>query len=358
MSRALRVLALVPYATRRVPGQRYRIEQWAPLLRQDGIDVRFSSFLSAAATDALYAPGRFWTKLGATLAGYVRRSREALSRGEYDVALVYREAALLGPGWLEGLLAPRVPLVFDFDDAIYLQDASPANAWARRFKSPQKAARLCAIAQHVTVGNATLAAYATPRARHVTVIPSTIDTDAYTLEPRPPNPKPVVGWTGSRTTLPHLQLLAPALASLRRIVDFDLHVVGGDVKLAGVETRCLPWRAETEVEDLRSFDVGLMPLPDDEWSRGKCGMKALQYMALGIVPVVSPVGINATLVRDGENGFHARSPEDWVDRIARILRERELRDRLGAAARRTVESQYSARVQAPRLARILREVAA
>jgi glycosyltransferase involved in cell wall biosynthesis len=124
-----------------------------------------------------------------------------------------------------------------------------------------------------------------------------------------------------------------------------------------LDVEALPWRAATEVEDLRPIDVGIMPLPDDEWSRGKCGMKALQYMALGIPPVVSPVGVNAAIVQDGVNGFQARNDDEWVEKILLLLRDPELRRRLGARARRTVEDRYSARVQAPRLAQVLREAA-
>jgi glycosyltransferase involved in cell wall biosynthesis len=127
--------------------------------------------------------------------------------------------------------------------------------------------------------------------------------------------------------------------------------------LDGIPAQCAPWRPDTEVEDLRAFDVGLMPLPDDEWSRGKCGLKALQYMALGIPPVVSPVGVNTTIVRDGVNGFYARTEGEWVDRIALLLSDPGLRRALGQEARKTVENSYSARVHAPRVAQVLREAA-
>jgi glycosyltransferase involved in cell wall biosynthesis len=120
----------------------------------------------------------------------------------------------------------------------------------------------------------------------------------------------------------------------------------------------MPWRLDTEVEDLRAFDVGLMPLSDDEWSRGKCGLKALQYMALGIPAVVSPVGVNTTIVRDGVNGFYASTEEEWIDRIALLLEDEPLRRSLGEEARRTVEESYSARAHVPRVARILMEAAA
>jgi glycosyltransferase involved in cell wall biosynthesis len=353
----VRVLGLLPYPTSRAPGQRFRIEQWAPLLRRDGVEIAFVPFLRRQAMEILYRPGHALAKLGETLRGYAGRVGLLLRSLPFDAVFVYREAALLGPAWIEWILAHRLPLVFDFDDAIYLRSSAEANRMVAGLKSAIKTDRICRLARAVTVGNEALARYARLLAAAVVVIPTTIDTDEYRVESGGPNLRPIVGWSGSTTTLPHLETLAPALRELRRRTDFELRVVGGEMRIDGVELTCQPWRLETEVQDLRSFDVGLMPLEDDEWSRGKCGLKALQYMALGIPPVVSPVGVNATIVRDGENGFHARNDAEWVDRIERLLRNPELRARLGAAARRTVEETYSARVQAPRMAEVFRSVA-
>ena len=353
----IHVLAMTPYPHGRVPGQRFRIEQWAPLLRAEGIEIAFSPFLSSAAMDVLYRPGHVARKIGETVRGYLKRWPEALRRRPADVVLVYREAALLGPPVLERVLALRRPLVFDFDDAIYLVDTSNANAWSRVVKSKGKAETICRLVRHVTVGNDFLAQWARRHTRAVTVIPTTIDTDLYEVRPRPENPRPVVGWSGSATTEPYLRTLGPVLRRLRERQDFELQVIGGELKIDGVPMCCKPWRPDTEVEDLREFDVGVMPLPDDEWSRGKCGLKALQYMALGIPPVVSPVGVNTAIVRDGINGFHVRSEEEWVDRIALLLSDESLRHRMGIEARRTVEQSYSHRVHAPRMARVLRAAA-
>jgi len=354
----IRVLALVPYPIDRAPGQRYRIEQWAPLLRRAGVQVTLSPFLSRRGMDLLYEPGHVAAKAQEILRGYLKRFTDVLWPGSADVIFVYREAALLGPAWIEWLLALRRPLMFDFDDAIYLADTSQANAWSRTLKSVTKVETICRVARHVTVGNEFLASYAKDRAREVTVIPSTIDTDIYQIQPRAQNRVPVVGWTGSVTTVPYLMAVAPALRRLREKREFEMRVIGAKVHIEGLAVRCHPWRAETEPDDLRALDLGLMPLPDDDWSRGKCGMKALQYMALGIPPVVSPVGVNATIVRDGINGLHACTEEEWIDRIALLLEDEPLRRSLGQEARRTVEESFSARAHAPRLARILTEAAA
>jgi glycosyltransferase involved in cell wall biosynthesis len=354
----IRVLALVPYPIGRAPGQRYRIEQWAPLLHREGVDVTLSPFLSQRGMEVLYEPGHLAAKAWETLRGYMRRLAEALQQTSADVIFVYREAALLGPAWIEQLLALRRPLVFDFDDAIYLADTSQANAWSRRLKSVTKIETICRVSRHVTVGNDFLAKYAKVRAREVTVVPSTIDTDAYQIQPRDKNRVPVIGWTGSVTTVPHLMTIAPVLRRLREKREFELRVIGAKVDIEGLAVHCVPWRAETEPDDLRALDVGLMPLPDDEWSRGKCGMKALQYMALGIPPVVSPVGVNATIVRDGVNGLYAWTEGEWIDRVELLLEDEPLRRSLGQEARRTIEESYSARALAPRITKILTEAAA
>jgi glycosyltransferase involved in cell wall biosynthesis len=190
----------------------------------------------------------------------------------------------------------------------------------------------------------------------VEIVPTTIDTESYRMVARAPNRRPVIGWTGSTTTVPYLARIAPALQRLRAECDFELLVIGADLQIDGIDVRCLPWEAATEPDDIRRMDVGLMPLTDDVWSRGKCALKALQYMALGIPAVVSPVGVNAQVVSHGINGFHARTDEDWVHYAKLLLGSRDLQRRMGEAARATIEQGYSARVHAPRLAALLRQV--
>jgi glycosyltransferase involved in cell wall biosynthesis len=349
----------VPYPTGCVPGQRYRIEQWAPFLTQQGIEVTFRPFMSRRGMNVLYQRGHLGVKLWETARGYCRRVKDSFGRTQHDLTYVYREAAPLAPVWLERFLLRGQRVVLDFDDALYLPDASPANAWAARLKSARKTEALCRLSTHVIVGNETLAGFAREHARLVTVVPSTVEAGRYALRPRPVNRRPIVGWTGSPTTVAHLRTLEPALRRLRERVDYELRVIGGGVvQMPGVDVVCVPWRSETEADDLRPLDVGVMPLPDDEWSRGKCGMKAIQYMALGIPPVVSPIGFNATLVEHESTGLHARTDDQWVEQIARLLANPELRAQLGSAGRAVVLERYTAEAQAARVAQIFREAAA
>jgi glycosyltransferase involved in cell wall biosynthesis len=353
----VRVLVLLPYPTNRVPGQRFRIEQWAAHLEREGLSLTFSSFLSAADMAVLYSRGRNLAKATATMRAYLGRIRVFRHLTSYDVAFVHREAAMLGSALLERFLSHRLPFVLDFDDSIYLPSANTVNPWTAWLRHSGKTEALCRLARHVTVGNETLATFARSHSQAVTVVPTTIDTDAYAVRARPDNPRPVLGWSGSLTTLPYLSAMRETLLRLRERIDFVLRVMGGELSIPGLDVRSRPWRAETEVEDLRELDVGIMPLPDDPWTRGKCGLKALQYMALGIPAVVSPVGVNTDIVRHGVNGYHATSPEEWIEGMGRLLADGALRARLGREARRTVEERYSARGHAPTLARILHEVA-
>lgn len=350
-----RALVLLPYPTQRTPGQRFRIEQWAPRLREDGIDLEYSCFLRPETMDVLYRPGHFVAKTLALVRGYLRRLGDLRRLGRYDAVVVHRWATFYGPPWVESRAGRRLPLVYDFDDAIFVRQASRANAWTAAFKPRSKTAAICRTARHVIVGNEYLASYARQHAPAVTVIPTTIDTDAYVPVERTPNPVPVVGWSGSVTTVPHLETIATALARVAQGADFELSVLGGQPRLAGCRMTAAPWSEASELPTLRRFDIGLMPVPDDEWARGKCGLKALQYMALGIPPVVSPVGVNAEIVEDGVNGFHARTESEWVDRLLRLISDADLRKRLGTAARQSVERRYSAKVQAPVFGRVLRQ---
>jgi glycosyltransferase involved in cell wall biosynthesis len=192
----------------------------------------------------------------------------------------------------------------------------------------------------------------------VTVIPTTIDTEKYKVPPpKDPSGPVVIGWTGSYSTVQHLDTLRGALKKLAERESFRLRVIGTPTyECAPVDVEAMPWRATTELEDLSAIDIGVMPLPDDRWSKGKCGLKALQFMALGIPTVCSPVGVNSYIIQDDENGFLAGTEDEWVDKLSRLIRSHELRQRLGQAGRATVEQKYSAITQTPRVYEIFKSV--
>ena len=347
----MKVLAVVPNVYDKVPGQRFRIEQWEPWLAEMGAHIEYASFESPALNQVIHQSGNYFKKISSVLGGMFRRLQLATRIADYDLIYVFRESALVGPAWFERWASMRrVPYVFDFDDAVWVAVPSAANGWLSILKMSGKTRASCRLATHVMAGNPYLAEYALRVNAETTVVPSTIELNKYTLEARNGSPHPVIGWSGSFSTVPYLDALKPVLQELVATERFRLRVIGTSrYEVPGVEVDVKPWTAGSEVEDLRPIDIGVMPLADDEFSRGKCGLKALQYMALGIPPVISPVGVNSEIVQDGVNGFLASTPEEWKAKLTLLLRDPELRGRLGAAARKTVESKYSAAIQSKRV---------
>ena len=269
-----------------------------------------------------------------------------------------REALQLGTAWFERAAAQsRARLVFDFDDAIWLQNVSDANRRLAWLKRPDKTAELISMSDLVIAGNAHLADYASQFSDAVEVVPTTIDTDAYVRESQIPNGDAIcIGWSGSMTTIQHFDLMIPVLRRLREQYGDSVRfkVIGdGRYRHDELGIRGQDWSAETEVRDLSDIDIGVMPLPDDEWARGKCGLKGLQYMALGIPTVMSPVGVNTEIIDDGVNGFLAGDEDEWLTKLTRLIESAELRGNLGREGHETVEQRYSVRSQQERYLSLL-----
>lgn len=341
------------------PGQRYRLEQWDPLLRERGVEITYAPFEDEELHSVVYQPGRIGKKLQLVTRGLTRRLSTINKARNYDLIYILREAALLGPPLFERLIhQQRVPFVFDFDDAIFVSYRSPSNGYLSYLKFASKTRTICRLASHVMVGNPYLADYARQVNDNVTVVPTTIDTEKYRVRSRETTSGPlVIGWTGSYSTVQHLDTLRGALQKLTETEQFRLRVIGTPTyECAPIEVEAMKWRAATELEDLSAIDIGVMPLPDDNWSKGKCGLKALQFMALGIPTVCSPVGVNTDIIQDNENGFLAGSESEWVEKLRQLLRSAELRRRLGDAGRATVEQKYSAAIQAPRVYEVFKSV--
>jgi len=355
----MRVLAVVPSLFDTSPGQRFRIEQWEPILAAGGVDLTYAPFETDELKAVLHTGGNVLAKVGAVTKNMRLRGRKLDNVADYDLVYLFREAAILGPPWFERKIAKAsVPIVFDLDDAIFVSYKSPSNGYLSYLKFPTKTAEICRLAAHITPGNQYLADYCGEYNKNVTIIPTTIDTDKYTVVERPEPETVTIGWSGSFSTVQHLDTIRDVLQELTKTENFRLRVIGTpNYKIPGVDTEAMQWRSATELDDLREIDIGLMPLPDEDWSRGKCGLKALQYMALGIPTICSPVGVNSTIIKDGENGYLADGTDEWVEKLKLMLHSPELRRKIGMAGRKTVEDEYSAKVVAPKVLEIFRSVA-
>lgn len=342
------------------PGQRFRLEQWAPHAKSHGVTLDFHPFESPGLTRVLYLPGRVLQKASRVAYDFVRRA-DALRRArDYDGVIVYREIALLGPAIYERALARMgVPFLYDFDDAIWRpsQQASVNGRFAR-LHFWGKTSDICRLAAGVTVGNEYLADYARARNGNVFVLPTSIELADYPLQPELEQDDPfVICWTGSTSTLENFEVARPALerlAVLRPIVVKVICNQSPQRPIAGAQNVFVPWSQEKEAETIGASHAGIMPLPDNDYTRGKCGLKALQYMATGRPVVISPVGMNNDLIRSGENGFLAQSEDEWVEMLTRLADSRELRRRIGAAGRKTIEDGYSGAAVAAKFAEAVR----
>lgn len=237
-------------------------------------------------------------------------------------------------------------MIFDFDDSIWLQNVSEANKRFTWLKNPAKTKDLIQLADLVFAGNRFLADYALQFNEKVEIVPTTIDCDLY--KPAEfavkPSPNVCIGWSGSITTIQHFEFAIPFLKKIKtEFQDAVRFEVIGDGNYANDELQIKgrPWRAATELEDLKRIDIGIMPLPDDQWASGKCGLKGLQYMALGIPTIMSPVGVNSQIISDGTNGFLAKTTAEWVEKLSALLKDQRLRNRIGEAGRQTVVDRYS-----------------
>jgi glycosyltransferase involved in cell wall biosynthesis len=351
----LRVLLLSRY-DRLAASSRVRSYQYLPYLRELGIAVESRPLFDDGYIQRLYRGRR--RLVTPILAGYARRLWDLASVSRFDLLWLEYELFPWLPAWFERLLSRLgVPYVVDYDDAIFHRYDSHPNPLVRRLLG-HKIDQVMRGARLVIAGNDYLAERAQRAgARHVERVPTVIDLSRYHVPTPSPDRPYTVGWIGSPLTAPYLQLVRDALAEMATSEDVRVTLVGsGPVTLDHVAVDVRPWSESSEVAELQQFDVGIMPLRDEPWERGKCGYKLIQYMACGRPVVASPVGASRHIVEHGTNGFLARSAPDWVEAL-RALRDPALRARMGTAGRAKVERTYCVQVTAPRLASLLRSAA-
>jgi glycosyltransferase involved in cell wall biosynthesis len=357
-----RVLILAPNQLGTAPGQRLRVEQWAPYLQQQGWQVDFLTFSAPQLQSVMYQQGRYARKVAAVLlnlARYVRALRR-LPIERYDVACIHREATMVGPPYVERNLVSRgLPLVYDFDDPIFLPIQSQRSPLLTVGRWYSKVSEICRISAHIIVSNDYLRRYAVELNPNVSIIPigmriaelpARID---YQLQQ-----PPVVGWTGSFSTAPFISSIGPVLARVQRETGCTIRLIGApaEFQLPGVHVEVLPWSAEREMQAIAGFDIGINPLPIDDWTKGKGTGKTLQYLSQGIPAVATPTGGNLEILDDGVNGYLPQDHESWHVAITRLLADEALRRSLGRAGRARAEQSFDIRDHAAQVAAIFERV--
>ena len=354
---ATRVLGLSLYGPQ-AASHRVRLSQFQPGLAEAGIHLQIHSLLDNGYLQRSFTGRR--PSMRDLLAAYGRRLQILHQADRFDLAIVYAELLPFLPGWLERLLL-EIPFIYDFDDAFHLKYRSGRLRLLQPLLGA-KVDRLMAAAVAVTAGNAGLADYASRFNSNVTVLPSVVDTVEYrpakVLQVNGSTEAFTVGWIGSPSTAPYLQLLVDPLQQLARECPVRLMVVGGPAPtIPGVDVLSRPWSLEHEVSLIQQFDVGVMPLPDSPWTRGKCAYKLIQCMACGIPVVGSHVGANVDAVLP-ECGFLAKSPVQWLDAFRRLLADVKLRQQMGLSARLWVEQRYSLTSALPVFSGVIQQAAA
>ncbi|MDA3878114.1 MAG: glycosyltransferase family 4 protein [Halothiobacillus sp.] len=290
------------------------------------------------------------------LLSYVTRLKNMLRAGQFDLVWVEKEMLPWVPSWFElGLFPASVSLVVDYDDALFHRYDRHRWPLVRRFMG-KKIDAVMQRADLVLAGNDYLAQRArSAGARRIELLPTVVDVSRYTVSERTIGTPLTIGWIGSPSTAPYLMLIKSVLRDLVASRDVRVVAVGANVdQLEGLPVEVTPWDEAREVKEIQQFDIGIMPLPDEPFERGKCGYKLIQYMACSKPVVASPVGVNREIVEQGVNGFLANSHEEWLTALVRLLDNAELREQMGGAGRKRIEDKYCTQQVAPRLATLLR----
>jgi glycosyltransferase involved in cell wall biosynthesis len=356
-----KVLILCDHRPRRSPSQRYRFEQYLPYLESKGYDFTWSYLLNAEDDKTFYSQGNSFQKAMILCKTIRIRQKDVARFKKFDIIFTQREASFIGTSYFEKkAFQSGAKVIFDFDDSIWLEDTSPGNKKWAWIKKPAKFFQNLKFAHAVVAGNSYLANKATPYNQNTIVIPTTIDTNIHV--PRPElrgKEKVIIGWSGSISTIKHFESL---LGVLVRIQDKYKEKVGFKIigqtgyqnKLLDIES--VPWTESSEVDELNTMDIGIMPLPDDQWTQGKCGLKGLSYMACEVATVMSNVGVNSEIIESGINGYLATSEIEWFDILSLLIEDKKLREELGKKGRESVLKHYSVEANKDKYLRLFSEV--
>jgi len=341
-----KVLVISDHRFNRSPSQRYRYEQYIPFLEKNGFIFTYSPIISESDDKVFYSKGKLFIKGLIALKSLWIRFNDWMRFNKFDIIFIQREALFLGSTFFEQrAYKSKAKVIFDFDDSIWLMDTSPENKKYEFLKNPGKTKTNIKNAHLVIAGNKYLADFSKQFNSNTITIPTSVDCAFHKpIAELRGKEKVVIGWSGSISTIKHFESFTPTLKKLKakyeNKITFkllgELNYINTDLLLKGDA-----WAAETEVQELNKIDIGLMPLPDDEWAKGKCGLKGLTYMACGIATVMSPVGVNKEIITHGQNGFLATTEEEWLNYLSQLIENKELRLKLGEAGRQTVIEKYS-----------------
>jgi len=328
------------------PSSRYRVFQFLDLFKMEGVDVHIQSLFDDSYFQFLRSQSSSKKKFRkvAYVASRFEKRRKALGSANPGLTVIEQQLFPYLPFFLEKPFLPE-RYVLEMDDAIYLTH-------------PKKIPELIRNAHGIIVGNETLAEYSRKWNQNVHVIPTVLDTDWFLPPEKKEEDKIKIGWSGLEYNFKYLRQLRQVFLYLATTYPVEIVILSGsEPQNLDFPFRFVKWDPDHEVEQIRHFDIGIMPLEMDEWSQSKCGMKLLQYMALEIPAVATPAGVNAKIIEEGENGFTALSEEEWIQRLAQLIENPSLKLKMGKNARETVVKSYSVKSWFPRLLALYKQLA-
>lgn len=359
MSTQLKVLFLTRYPVAGA-SSRYRVFQYIPYLERLGVDCTVQNFMNQEMYELSLSAGRTPAKLWATIKATVVRLWALRRFRRYDIIYLQREMFPFGGPWMERMLkSAGARLVFDYDDALFINKPSRYSPIASLLRSSDKVIDLFRISDRVVAGNNWLRDKAIEYGAAAVTIEVAEDTERIKMRPRHSDADEIIiGWLGSNSTVKYLRLIEPVLRGIsERFPQVRFEIVGGgDFDMEGLPVTYTPWSLDGELEALCRFSIGLMPLPVEEWSRGKSGGKARTYMASGVPPVCTAIGYNLELIRHGETGFLCTSDEEWEAALCKLINDAGLRQQIAEAARLEVEGRFAPARQAAALREVFDDV--
>jgi glycosyltransferase involved in cell wall biosynthesis len=339
-----KILFICPYPKDKAPSQRLKFEQYYPVFELE-YEISYSSFISSSFWDIIYKKGFLLKKILYTLKGYLQRIGDLVKIRQYDIIYIHLWVTPFGPPifeWIFKKLAKKI--VYDIDDLVYLNSSkSNSHKVVDLIKGYKKPIYLMKIADHVITCTPYLDKFVRQYNKETTDISSTVDTNVYKpVNSYSNNKKLVIGWSGSLTTSRFFIDLKAVLQKLAKKYDFEVFVMGDPlVEIEGVSLQSVAWTEKDEITNLQSFDIGVYPLPNEEWVLGKSGLKAIQYMALGIPTVATAIGTNYRVIEDGVSGLLVKNNDEWLSALCNLIEQPELRKRLGLAGRKIIEEKFS-----------------
>ena len=339
-----KILIICPYPENVAPGQRLKYEQYFTSWRNNNYSLVLSPFMSMRFWNIVYSNGRIIEKILWTTWGYIKRIFDLLRLPFFDGVYVHLWVTPFGPPIFEWLIKIfNKKIIYDIDDMIFLGHKSAANHFIAVIKGKTKMITLMKKANHVIVCTPKLYEFVNKYNDKLTDISSTINTDVYMPNKSYSKDKILtIGWSGSHSTSKYFLLLENVLKKLKEQVNFKILVIGDTkIKINGLEVEAIQWNEKTEVQDLSRIDIGLYPLPYEEWVYGKSGLKALQYMALEIPTVATAIGANFRIIDHNVSGMLVKTEKEWEEAILFLIQNSDIREKFGKKGREVVEKNYS-----------------